>query len=32
MGLSFFRADGDVLVPLTLARSLWSPHQMHGWR
>lgn len=30
MELSFFRADGDVLVPLTLARSLWSPHQMHG--
>jgi len=30
MDLSFFTADGDVLVPTELACSLWSEDQMHG--
>lgn len=28
--LSFFRADGHLLVPTDMARSLWSDNQMHG--
>ena len=27
---ALFRADGDVLVPLDIARSLWREDQMHG--
>jgi hypothetical protein len=28
--LSFFVADGDLLVPTDMARSMWSDDQMHG--
>ncbi len=28
--LSFFRADGDLLVPTEMAQSMWSGNQMHG--
>jgi hypothetical protein len=28
--LSFFVADGDLLVPTDMARSMWSDNQMHG--
>jgi hypothetical protein len=28
--LSFFAADGDLLVPTHMARSMWSENQMHG--
>ncbi|WP_110180439.1 thioesterase family protein [Nocardioides solisilvae] len=30
MDLAFFRPDGDRLVPLDLARSMWRDDQMHG--
>ncbi|WP_114424483.1 acyl-CoA thioesterase domain-containing protein [Nocardioides houyundeii] len=30
MDLAFFRLDGDRLVPLDLARSMWRDDQMHG--
>lgn len=30
MELSFFRLDGESLVPTDVARSLWSENQMHG--
>ncbi|WP_185994528.1 acyl-CoA thioesterase domain-containing protein [Nocardioides campestrisoli] len=30
MELAFFRLDGDRLVPLDLARSMWRDDQMHG--
>lgn len=30
MGLSFYRREGDTLVPQNLARSLWSTEQMQG--
>lgn len=30
MELSFFRTDGESLVPTDMARSLWSEDQMHG--
>lgn len=30
MELSFFRPDGESLVPNDMARSLWSEDQMHG--
>ncbi|MDN5895720.1 MAG: thioesterase family protein [Nocardioides sp.] len=30
MGLAFFKAVGDTLVPQNLAKSLWSEDQMHG--
>lgn len=30
MELAFFRLDGDLLVPLDLARSMWREDQMHG--
>ncbi len=28
--LSFFRAQGDLLVPTEMAQSMWSGNQMHG--
>lgn len=28
--LSFFRADGELLVPTAMAQSMWSDNQMHG--
>jgi hypothetical protein len=28
--LSFFVADGDLLVPTDMARSMWADNQMHG--
>jgi hypothetical protein len=28
--LSFFHADGDLLVPTDTSRSHWSTNQMHG--
>jgi hypothetical protein len=28
--ISFFRADGDLLVPTEMAQSMWSTNQMHG--
>jgi acyl-coenzyme A thioesterase PaaI-like protein len=28
--VSFFRADGDLLVPTEMAQSMWSGNQMHG--
>lgn len=30
MGLAFYKSEGDVLVPQSLARSLWSKDTMHG--
>jgi hypothetical protein len=30
MQLSYFRRDGEALVPTDIARSMWSDNQMHG--
>ena len=30
MSLSFFKADGDQLVPTEMAQSMWDANQMHG--